>query len=129
MIQKRLSAHLLDGLALADPRLRGKGLTAGHGGEWRFQMGDHRILPVIDDSTYVVPSLTVGPRSASSTGSADLIDSVLGWHHFRALDPELGREAGRIRRFRRDRDMKKGSSNRRSIVSADVAHSLVTRMV
>jgi mRNA interferase RelE/StbE len=62
-IQKRVLAHLLDVVALPDPRLRGNALTANHSGQWRYRVGEYRILTVIDDTALVVLALTVGHRS------------------------------------------------------------------
>jgi len=61
--QRRVLAHLLDLAQLPDPRLRAKGLTGNYGGQWRYRVGDHRILTVIDDKTLIVLALTVGHRS------------------------------------------------------------------
>jgi mRNA interferase RelE/StbE len=61
-IQKRVLAYLLDVVALPDPRPRGKGLTANRGGQWRYRVGDYRILTVIDDTTLVVLALAVAHR-------------------------------------------------------------------
>jgi mRNA interferase RelE/StbE len=62
-IQKRVLAYLIDVVALPDPRLRGKVLTANHSGHWRYRVGDYRILAAIGDGTLVVLALTVGHRS------------------------------------------------------------------
>jgi mRNA interferase RelE/StbE len=61
-IQKRVLAYLLDVVELPDPRLRGKGLTANRSGQWRYRVGDYRILTAIDDMTLVVLALAVGHR-------------------------------------------------------------------
>mgnify|MGYP002799155242 CR=1 FL=1 len=37
-----------------DPRIHGKGLTANRGGEWRYRVGDYRILCIIEDDKLVV---------------------------------------------------------------------------
>jgi mRNA interferase RelE/StbE len=62
-IQKRVLAYLLDVVELPDPRLRGKGLSANHSGQWRYRVGDYRILAAIDDTTLVILALTVAHRS------------------------------------------------------------------
>ena len=33
-----------------NPRLHGKGLTANRSGEWRYRVGDYRLLAKIDDN-------------------------------------------------------------------------------
>lgn len=46
-----------------DPRVHGKGLTANHSGEWRYRVGDYRLLAEIQDEKLVILMLTVGHRS------------------------------------------------------------------
>lgn len=46
-----------------DPRLRGKGLTADRTGEWRYRVGDYRILCIIEDEKLVIEILSIGHRS------------------------------------------------------------------
>lgn len=45
-----------------DPRRTGKPLTANHSGEWRYRVGDYRILAEIQDSAIIILILTVGHR-------------------------------------------------------------------
>ena len=47
----------------ADPRVHGKGLTANRSGEWRYRVGDYRLLAEIQDGKLVILMLTVGHRS------------------------------------------------------------------
>ena len=46
-----------------NPRAQGKGLTANHSGEWRYRVGDYRLLAEIQDGKLVIIMLTVGHRS------------------------------------------------------------------
>lgn len=46
-----------------DPRAFGKGLTADRSGEWRYRVGDYRILCVIGDGLLVVEVFSIGHRS------------------------------------------------------------------
>ena len=46
-----------------DPRIHGKGLTANRSGEWRYRVGDYRILCVIQDEVLVVEVFSIGHRS------------------------------------------------------------------
>jgi len=62
-MQKRVLAYLLDVVELSDPRLRGKGLTGNHSGQWRYRVGDYRIIAAIDDTALLVLALNVGHRS------------------------------------------------------------------
>lgn len=47
----------------ADPRVHGKGLTANRSGEWRYRVGDYRLLADIQDGKLVILMLTIGHRS------------------------------------------------------------------
>jgi len=47
----------------ADPRRRGKGLTGNHGSEWRYRVGDYRIIAEIQDEKLIVLVLAIGHRS------------------------------------------------------------------
>lgn len=50
----------LDGCG--DPRIHGKGLTANRSGEWRYRVGDYRILCMLDDGVLVVEVFSIGHR-------------------------------------------------------------------
>lgn len=45
-----------------NPRILGKGLTANRSGQWRYRIGDYRMICLIDDDKLVILSLTVGHR-------------------------------------------------------------------
>ncbi len=46
-----------------DPRIHGKGLTANRSGQWRYRVGDYRILAEIQDNQLVLVLIDVGHRS------------------------------------------------------------------
>lgn len=46
-----------------DPRLHGKGLTSNHSGEWRYRVGDYRILAEIKEDKVIVLVLSIEHRS------------------------------------------------------------------
>lgn len=46
-----------------DPRQHGKGLTSNRSGQWRYRVGDYRIITEIQDDRIVILILTVGHRS------------------------------------------------------------------
>lgn len=46
-----------------DPRIYGKGLSGNHSGEWRYRVGDYRILCIIKDDVLVVEMFSIGHRS------------------------------------------------------------------
>ena len=45
-----------------NPRLYGKGFTANRSGEWRYRVGDYRLIAKIDDSRILILVLSVGHR-------------------------------------------------------------------
>lgn len=45
-----------------NPRLHGKGLTANRSGEWRYRVGDYRLLAKIEDNAITILVLSVGHR-------------------------------------------------------------------
>ena len=45
------------------PKLHGKPLTANRKGQWRYRVGDYRIITEIQDDRIVILILTVGHRS------------------------------------------------------------------
>lgn len=46
-----------------NPRIHGKGLTANKSGQWRYRVGDYRILAEIRESELVLVLVEVGHRS------------------------------------------------------------------
>lgn len=46
-----------------NPRRTGKGLTANRSGQWRYRIGDYRLICQIDDGKLVILALSVGHRS------------------------------------------------------------------
>ncbi|MBR2411066.1 MAG: type II toxin-antitoxin system RelE/ParE family toxin [Clostridia bacterium] len=45
-----------------NPRLHGKALTANKSGQWRYRIGDYRVLAEIQDEKITILVLTVGHR-------------------------------------------------------------------
>ena len=45
-----------------NPRQHGKGLTADKSGQWRYRVGDYRLLAEIEDSKIRILVLNVGHR-------------------------------------------------------------------
>ena len=48
---------------LENPKDRGKGLTGSRAGQWRYRVGDYRIICEIQGKVCVVLVLEVGHRS------------------------------------------------------------------
>ena len=46
----------------SDPRIHGKGLTANRSGQWRYRVGNYRIICKIEDDKVIVLALTIGHR-------------------------------------------------------------------
>ena len=51
-----------------DPRAHGKGLTANRSGQWRYRVGDYRILADIQDDKLVILVVEIGHRSVVHDG-------------------------------------------------------------
>lgn len=45
-----------------NPRQHGKGLTANRSGQWRYRIGDYRLLAEIQDDKIIILILNVGHR-------------------------------------------------------------------
>ena len=45
-----------------DPRIHGKGLTANRSGQWRYRIGDYRLICEIQDEELIILALTVGHK-------------------------------------------------------------------
>ena len=61
--QRMLAAWINKNLvSCEDPRARGKGLTANRSGQWRYRIGDYRMICLIEDERLVILALTVGHR-------------------------------------------------------------------
>nr|WP_027871675.1 type II toxin-antitoxin system RelE/ParE family toxin [[Eubacterium] cellulosolvens] len=60
MIKAWIEKHLVN---CEDPRIHGKGLTANRSGQWRYRIGDYRIICQINDTELVILALSVGHRN------------------------------------------------------------------
>ena len=45
-----------------NPRLHGKGLTANKSGQWRYRIGDYRLIAEIQDEKITILILNIGHR-------------------------------------------------------------------
>lgn len=59
MIKAWIDKNLMN---CSNPRQHGKGLTANRSGQWRYRIGDYRIICEIEDDKLVILALTVGHR-------------------------------------------------------------------
>ena len=46
-----------------DPRIHGKGLTSNRSGQWRYRVGNYRILAEIQEERLVLVLIDIGHRS------------------------------------------------------------------
>ncbi|WP_425250329.1 type II toxin-antitoxin system RelE family toxin [Fusobacterium animalis] len=61
--QKILSAWIDKNLeGCENPRIQGKGLTSNRSGQWRYRIGDYRLICIIEDEELIILALTVGHR-------------------------------------------------------------------
>ena len=61
MLKAWIEKNLVD---CEDPRQHGKGLTADRSGQWRYRIGDYRLICQILDQELVILALTVGHRKS-----------------------------------------------------------------
>lgn len=45
-----------------NPRVHGKPLSANRAGQWRYRVGDYRIITLIEDNKLIILVLTIGHR-------------------------------------------------------------------
>lgn len=46
-----------------NPRAKGKGLVENHSGEWRYRIGDYRLICDIQDNQLTIFAVSIGHRS------------------------------------------------------------------
>lgn len=46
-----------------NPRAKGKGLVENHSGEWRYRIGDYRLICDIQDNQLTIVAVSIGHRS------------------------------------------------------------------
>lgn len=59
IIRAWINKNLVD---CEEPRQHGKGLTANRSGQWRYRIGDYRLICQIDDNRLIILALSVGHR-------------------------------------------------------------------
>ena len=45
-----------------NPRILGKGLTSNRSGQWRYRIGDYRVIVNIQDEKLIILALEIGHR-------------------------------------------------------------------
>lgn len=61
MIKAWIEKNLID---CSDPRQYGRGLTGNRSGQWRYRIGDYRLICEIIDNELIILALSVGHRRA-----------------------------------------------------------------
>ena len=59
MIRSWINKNLVD---CENPRQHGKGLTTNRSGQWKYRIGDYRVIAHIDDNKLIILALSVGHR-------------------------------------------------------------------
>ena len=61
MLKAWIEKHLID---CENPRAYGKPLVVDRKGQWRYRIGDYRMICAIEDDRLVILALSVGHRSS-----------------------------------------------------------------
>ncbi|MBF6625908.1 type II toxin-antitoxin system RelE/ParE family toxin [Aerococcaceae bacterium zg-BR9] len=59
-VQKQIKSYLES--VVTNPRSKEKGLVANRSGQWRYRIGDYRVIVNIQDNEMVILALEVGHR-------------------------------------------------------------------
>lgn len=59
MIKAWINKNLVE---CENPRQHGKELTANHSGQWRYRIGDYRLICLIEDDKVIITALNIGHR-------------------------------------------------------------------
>ncbi|MCM1334602.1 MAG: type II toxin-antitoxin system RelE/ParE family toxin [Bacteroides sp.] len=59
IIQSWIAKNILN---CEDPRAKGKGLTGNRSGQWRYRIGDYRLICEIKDNELIILALSIGHR-------------------------------------------------------------------
>ena len=62
-VKKKIEDYMNDLCTLQNPRAKGKGLTGNRAGQWRYRVGDYRVICEIQDSVLIILVLEIGHRS------------------------------------------------------------------
>lgn len=59
MIKSWIEKNLID---CENPRKIGNGLVVNRSGQWRYRIGDYRLICIIEDSRLIITTLNIGHR-------------------------------------------------------------------
>ena len=61
--QKMIKAWIVKNLVgCENPRVHGKALTANRIGQWRYRIGDYRLICLIKENELIILAMTIGHR-------------------------------------------------------------------
>lgn len=61
--QKMIKAWITKNLINCyNPRINGKALTSNRSGQWRYKIGDYRLICLINDNKLIILALNLGHR-------------------------------------------------------------------
>lgn len=59
IIKAWIEKNLID---CENPRIHGKALMANRKGQWRYKVGDYRLICIIEDDRLIITALNIGHR-------------------------------------------------------------------
>lgn len=59
MIKSWITKNLID---CENPRIHGKALVANRKGQWRYRIGDYRLICLIEDDRLIITALNISHR-------------------------------------------------------------------
>lgn len=59
MIKSWITKNLID---CENPRIHGKALVANRKGQWRYRIGDYRLICLIEDDRLIITAINIGHR-------------------------------------------------------------------
>lgn len=59
IVKSWIEKNLIDCL---NPRQHGKGVPANRSGQWRYRIGNYRLICIIEDERLIITALSVGHR-------------------------------------------------------------------
>ncbi|MBR1438423.1 MAG: type II toxin-antitoxin system RelE/ParE family toxin [Synergistaceae bacterium] len=62
-IKDRIEKYMNELCEMPNPKIKGKGLTSSRVGQWRYRVGDFRVICEIHGDIFVVLVLEIGHRS------------------------------------------------------------------
>lgn len=61
--QRMIKAWIVKNLSdCEDPRAHGKALSSNRKGQWRYRIGDYRLICIIEDNRLIITALSIGHR-------------------------------------------------------------------